>query len=923
MPRLPVPGSDDGQWGDILNAFLLVEHNNDGSLRTPYIPTAEKGQSSGVASLDSGGKVPTSQLPAAALAGDATSIDKGVLRLTGDLGGTADSPTVPGLAGKADSGAVLLRSNNFSDLNNFSTARSNLGLAIGSDVQAWDADLDIWATKVAPSGTVVGTSDTQTLTNKTINTPTNGLTVGTNQLTFATTSQNFAVGIGTASPSSAAGTRVALHLADTSGQGSEIRLNSTSVTARLFNSNNDFGFGTDTNHTVRFFVNGGANTALSLRSDNITEIPRNGGKNTLALSNTTANVGITIGGDVTLYRPTADALATDDAFVISAPASTTAGNNTSQLSISPQSSVGGASLLYFNIDRAWGFRQGNTGAGTSLELILYSSDKYFDVYAQGSSVKPLSIFPSTGGASSNVVGIGSQPTVGAGSLQLQGTSDLAFYNTSDRATNYERARIYWSSNVLNFRHETGGSGGGRDMIIGNISTTMTISSSGNAGITLQRSATAIASLVNITSTSLQATSGTQVGLNINPAINQSSTAGYTALLVNPSHTAVGSGTKRLLDLQLGNTSLINVDSAGVINFSTDTTLYRSATNELTTNGSFRVSNFVYSNGLVASSGIYVNSAGGISRTALTSDAKLEFGDGTNTRDTSLYRYAADTLKTDDTFVAGAIGIGINTPARQIHVQGSNAVLRMDRDVDSTSFIMVRTALGDFSTVWKTFQFGVSAYGVNGGSFFIQDNNTAVSGAGVNRFTINNSGNIGLSGLTESSTMNGRLNFRADTTATEGIYWGTDTNLYRSAADTLKTDDNLIVAAPGSASGSVVTVDSTQTLSNKRFAPRVTSITSSATPTINTDNCDAVTITALATAITSMTSGLSGTPVNFQKLIIRIKDDGTARAITWGASFASRGVTLPTTTVISKVLTVGLIYNTVASTWDCVAVAQEA
>lgn len=118
-------------------------------------------------------------------------------------------------------------------------------------------------------------------------------------------------------------------------------------------------------------------------------------------------------------------------------------------------------------------------------------------------------------------------------------------------------------------------------------------------------------------------------------------------------------------------------------------------------------------------------------------------------------------------------------------------------------------------------------------------------------------------------------------------------------------------------------DGTVTLTNKRITKRITTITSHATPTINTDNCDAVTITAQGEAITSMTTNLSGTPTNFQSLVIRIKDDGTARAITWGASFASRGATLPTTTTLSKVTMVGLFYNSVTSTWDCHAVTTEA
>lgn len=103
---------------------------------------------------------------------------------------------------------------------------------------------------------------------------------------------------------------------------------------------------------------------------------------------------------------------------------------------------------------------------------------------------------------------------------------------------------------------------------------------------------------------------------------------------------------------------------------------------------------------------------------------------------------------------------------------------------------------------------------------------------------------------------------------------------------------------------------------------VVSITSSATPAINTDVYNRVSITALATNITSFTTSLTGTPSNFDTLIIRIKDDGTARTLAWGASFAAKGVALPTTTVISKLLTVGFIYDSVAASWGCVASVQE-
>lgn len=75
MARLPHPGGDENTWGDVLNDFLKAAHNSDGSLKpgavAGAIPDADVGQ-------------------------------KGVIQLAGDLGGTADAPTIPALAGKAN-----------------------------------------------------------------------------------------------------------------------------------------------------------------------------------------------------------------------------------------------------------------------------------------------------------------------------------------------------------------------------------------------------------------------------------------------------------------------------------------------------------------------------------------------------------------------------------------------------------------------------------------------------------------------------------------------------------------------------------------------------------------------------------------------------------------------------------------------------
>src|SRR5665647_2147516 len=123
MTRLPTPGQDDGTWGGILNDFLTVEHDSDGTLK-PSGSLGTKANDSAVlhttGSETVGGTktfsaspvvpIPTTGSQAtnktyvdstvSAGAPDASTTTKGLVKLTGDLSGTAAAPTVPGLSTK-------------------------------------------------------------------------------------------------------------------------------------------------------------------------------------------------------------------------------------------------------------------------------------------------------------------------------------------------------------------------------------------------------------------------------------------------------------------------------------------------------------------------------------------------------------------------------------------------------------------------------------------------------------------------------------------------------------------------------------------------------------------------------------------------------------------------------------------------------
>lgn len=119
---------------------------------------------------------------------------------------------------------------------------------------------------------------------------------------------------------------------------------------------------------------------------------------------------------------------------------------------------------------------------------------------------------------------------------------------------------------------------------------------------------------------------------------------------------------------------------------------------------------------------------------------------------------------------------------------------------------------------------------------------------------------------------------------------------------------------------VASLAGSETLTNKRITPRVNTVASGATITPPGDTTDMYTVTALAVATTI--AAPSGTPVNGQRLLLRIKDSGTAQTLSWNAIYRGIGVALPTTTVINKTLYVGMVYNSSTVTWDVIAVVQE-
>ncbi|CAB4147033.1 hypothetical protein UFOVP516_9 [uncultured Caudovirales phage] len=141
----------------------------------------------------------------------------------------------------------------------------------------------------------------------------------------------------------------------------------------------------------------------------------------------------------------------------------------------------------------------------------------------------------------------------------------------------------------------------------------------------------------------------------------------------------------------------------------------------------------------------------------------------------------------------------------------------------------------------------------------------------------------------------------------------------SAIDAAKIDGGNVSNTEFSYLDGVTSAIQTQIDTKAPIAPRVQTVASSATVTPTSAN-DLVVITAQAVGLTI--ANPTGTMVQGQALMIRIKDNGTARSIAYGTNYRALGITLPTTTVISKTTYLGCIWNATDTKFDIVGLNQE-
>ena len=320
-----------------------------------------------------------------------------------------------------------------------------------------------------------------------------------------------------------------------------------------------------------------------------------------------------------------------------------------------------------------------------------------------------------------------------------------------------------------------------------------------------------------------------------------------------------------------------------------------------------------------------NSDAGISR---SSAAVLSIGNGTN-NDSSGTLNLARLLATANV-TAPQIISNVSTGTAPLVVTSTTLVSNLNANAlqgsapataNTASTISLRDANGNISANYFIGN-GSQLTGLSTSSLANGNSNVNIPTANGN-INLTAGGNVTLVVTSTGANVAGYANITGALTVGANITSGSGTGGNITGAN-LVSANYFTGTLTTAAQPNITSVGTLTSLTVNGLITALTSATTTGTtitPTAGSTN--QYNVTALASAATIATP--SGTPVDGQKLTLRFKDNGTARALTWtttSGAYRAVGVTLPATTVISKVLYVGCIYNSQDTFWDVVAVGQQ-
>lgn len=167
MARLPEPGEDKGTWGDILNAFLMQSHNDDGSIKDSAITDAAIADESitndkiaASAGIEKS-KLAALNIANSDVASGAAIAQSKIANLVDDLADKADSSDV---AGKLDADGGVLASDLDADSNKITGLVDGSAATDSSTVGQLAAAISDVETDLATTGTEITDLPTATRT---------------------------------------------------------------------------------------------------------------------------------------------------------------------------------------------------------------------------------------------------------------------------------------------------------------------------------------------------------------------------------------------------------------------------------------------------------------------------------------------------------------------------------------------------------------------------------------------------------------------------------------------------------------------------------------------------------------------------------------------------------------------------------------